>query len=397
MGSWSSGYDVSLTWRRSPVQIWLGPFIFAKGLNIEKKENNKKRCMMKAEQYTKYAIISFIVLLCVLCFFLVKPFIAPLTFGVLIGYMFSPAYKKLTKKIKNKNLASLLFSFSLLLILSVLIGLLMTGLVKEATSIYSNVKEEVAKISDIKVLFSNPILQKLIPEEKINDYTSQMIQTVAGAIKNSISPLIGGFSKFIIGLTLVFFIIFYIFRDGGKYAKTIRKLLPKILNLKGKKENFVINNMKLTVKALIYGDIVISIIEGFLGGLLFYVLGLPSPILIGVAIGILSFLPAIGPLIIWLPASIYLILNGIGTSNLMIVKGIILIIFGSVVLGLLDNVLKPKLVGQKSNMNPIIIFIGVLGGLYLMGPIGVILGPLIFAILISIFKIYTGEMNETKN
>jgi len=352
---------------------------------------------MKTEQYTKYAIISFIVLLCVLCFFLVKPFIAPLTFGILIGYMFSPAYKKLTKKIKNKNLASFLFSFSLLFILSVLVALLMTGLVKEATSIYSNVKEEVVKISDVKIFFSNPILQKFISEEKINDYTSQMIQTVAGAIKNSISPLISGVSKFIIGLTLVFFIIFYIFRDGEKYAKTIRRLLPKILNLKGKKENFVINNMKLTVNALIYGDIVISIIEGFLGGLLFYMLGLPSPILIGVAIGILSFLPAIGPLIIWLPASIILILNGIGTSNLMIVKGIILIIFGSVVLGLLDNVLKPKLVGQKSHMNPIIIFIGVLGGLYLMGPIGVILGPLVFAILISIFKIYTGDIHEAKN
>jgi len=110
--------------------------------------------------------------------------------------------------------------------------------------------------------------------------------------------------------------------------------------------------------------------------------------------GFLSLLPFIGPLVIWMPAAIIFIINGINNSNLLIIKGVVLLFYGFFVMTTIDNILKPKIIGSRVNINPVVVFIGVLGGIYLMGLVGVIIGPLILVTAISFSEIYLKELGS---
>ena len=162
--------------------------------------------------------------------------------------------------------------------------------------------------------------------------------------------------------------------------------------LKSKYRKHVFKKLNDMAYAVIYGSIIIAIIQGALGGIGFLMFGLPSPILWGIVMMFASLIPYVGSSLIWLPASLILIFSGyVNSDSTLMVKGILFILYGVFIIGTIDNILKPKIIGDKGGLHPVLVLLGVVGGLNLLGFIGVIIGPIVLAMLVTFIGIYEEE------
>ena len=174
------------------------------------------------------------------------------------------------------------------------------------------------------------------------------------------------------------FTIFFLFIDGPGFLTKVKDYMP----FNEEQKNRLATQMKDMIVSTVYGGVIVAIIQGILGGVGFYVIGIEAPVLWGIAMSVMSFVPLLGTLSIWGPASIYLLIQG------DYLHGIGLILFGTFVISMVDNILKPLIIGGRTKMPAIVIFFSVLGGIKAFGIIGLIMGPLIMAVFVSVFEIF---------
>ena len=197
---------------------------------------------------------------------------------------------------------------------------------------------------------------------------------------------LGSLTELVLGLFIMFFVMFYLFQGRRRSFDRFRELIPLAPNLKDK----LIEEIKSVTWAVVYGQVMTALVQGTLGGVGFFIFGVPNPILWGFTMIILSFLPVVGTSIIWVPAGILLILSG------ETFRGIGLLLWGGILVMNVDNFLKPRLISGRSNIHPVTVLLGVLGGLKLFGFIGLVAGPLILALLIALIRFYEEEYLEIK-
>jgi predicted PurR-regulated permease PerM len=188
----------------------------------------------------------------------------------------------------------------------------------------------------------------------------------------------------VIEIFFVIFTMYYLFRDGNKIVSA----LPDVLPLERAQSEKIFARTREVISASVYGVLVIASIQGALGGLMFWILGLPSPLVWGVVMTLLSMIPMVGAFVIWVPAAIFLALSGCW------VKAIILTAWGALVIGTVDNFLRPKLVGEKTKLHELFIFFSVLGGLKVFGILGIVLGPVVLAITLALLDVFR-QVDET--
>jgi len=341
---------------------------------------------MKFKDYNKYLIAAIFLTIIILSFLIVKPFVGVITTSILLAYVFKPVYNKCTKRIKNKTFCAVVISILILLLLAIPTIFLLNSLTKEATVFYILVKQKMLR-GDLALEESSK-LNQFFSDPEIKYYIDDAIKKLTTKLADSISKFIFSIPKRILDLFIMLLIIFYILRDGDIIIDKIKRLIP----IKQKQMEHLVNKLRGMIHALVYGYIIIALLEGILGGLIFFILNIPNPILWGCVIAFLSLLPFIGPPVIWVPASLILIMDGAASdSNILIIKGIVLLFYGLFILTPIDNVIKPKIVGRKAKVHPIVVLIGVLGGIYFLGSVGVILGPLILATLVAFIELYEQE------
>src|SRR2546423_654234 len=180
--------------------------------------------------------------------------------------------------------------------------------------------------------------------------------------------------------------MYYLFRDGERLRAAVHNLLP----LEDRKAHEIIERTGEVIGASVYGVLVIATIQGVLGGLAFWALGLPSPLLWGVVMIFLSMIPVAGAFVVWVPAAIYLVIMGHWG------KAVVLAAWGTLAIGMVDNVLRPKLVGERTRLHELLIFFSVLGGLQVFGIIGLVLGPVIVAITIALLDVLRQADDSTR-
>jgi predicted PurR-regulated permease PerM len=189
----------------------------------------------------------------------------------------------------------------------------------------------------------------------INNATAWLTGTAASFVQGSMLQLIG--------LVLTFYIFFYFLRDRNSLLESIRSLSN-------------------TVHATLYGTFAVAVVQGALGGLMFWWLGLPAPLLWGIVMALLAVVPVLGAFIIWIPAAIFMVLQGSGG------KALVLTLWGTIVVGGIDNLLYPMLVGKQLKMHTVLAFVSLVGGLIVFGPSGLILGPIIFTVTRLLLEIW---------
>ena len=201
-----------------------------------------------------------------------------------------------------------------------------------------------------------------------------MRQSIVGLAPN----ILGSISELLLGLFIMFFVMFYGFREGQGFITYLKELLPLEAGLK----DSLFHEMRTVTQAVLYGQVLTAVIQGALGGLGLLVCGVPNALFWGAIMMITAFFLCSGTPLIWVPAAVGLIMDGQTT------RGILLLIYGATIVMNIDNFLRPRLVSGRSNVHPVLILIGVLGGLRVFGFIGMLVGPLVLAILVALIKFY---------
>lgn len=313
-------------------------------------------------------------------FFLVYPYLQYLAFALLLTYMLHPLRRGIQRRIRNRSLVSLLMILLILVAIIIPVIYITSKLVVEIRTTVSIVT--VSPNRHIYLEKIEAVIQRLTREPaSLSVYKDRLIKQLEDFLVRATPDFLGSLSEWLVGFFIMLFVMFYLFQAGADSFERGRALIPLAPNLKDK----LIEEVKNVTWAVVYGQVMTALVQGFLGGLGFLIFGVSSPVLWGFIMIFLSFLPLVGTPIIWGPAGIFLILSG------ATFRGIGLLVWGVVLVMNVDNFLKPRLISGKSNIHPIVVLLGVLGGLRLFGFVGLVAGPLILALLIALIRFYEEE------
>lgn len=314
-----------------------------------------------------------------------EPFLIPIAWAVVFSILFYPPYTFMLKYLRSKSVASLTMLVAILAIILGPLSYLSYLIVQEVRMI--TVSTDARIVGGVREILHHPFLEHItervmslfnITEEEltraVNENIMHIGQSVLGSLRRGVAGVITGFLDFLFMTISLFFLL----RDGPDFAKKVLGLMP----FSDAQKTIIATKLKDIVIATMFGGVVVAMVQGLAGGIAFALLGISSPVLWGCAMAVTAFLPIVGPFIVWIPAAAYLILTG------SIVKGIILLIVGAFGISLIDNFLRPAIVGTRTKMHYLILFFTVLGGIKVFGLIGIILGPLVFALLLSLLEAF---------
>lgn len=313
-----------------------------------------------------------------LCYQLALPFLTAFAWALALAVLFCPVHHKLESMTKRPSLAaaiSVLIVGIIVVVPSTFVG---QRLVQEAVKGAELIKTKVESGEWRHAIESHPRLVPLADWMDRQNLT-ETASTVAAWMTTTGASFVKGSLVELIGLFLTFYLLFFLLRDHHMALQLLRSLLP----LSDADMDRLFVRVGDTIYATIYGTLVVSAVQGILGGLMFWWLGLPAPLLWGVVMGLMAVLPVLGPFVVWVPAALFLALEGSWG------KALILTIWGAAVIGTIGNFLHPFLVGNRMKLHTILTFISVVGGLILFGPSGLILGPVsltITKVLLDIWR-----------
>jgi predicted PurR-regulated permease PerM len=337
--------------------------------------------------------IGLLLVVTVAFFWLIRSFMQPIFWAVAIAIVVYPLHADLVRRIgKRQSLAALISVFTIVIVVILpLIGLGAAVANEGAAlyerlnngggvaSIYSRVQERMPQIT---ALIERVGIDPARLEEQVQNAGVAASRYVAQRAVDIGSGTLRGTIFFFLMLYLLFFFL----RDGPRMIEALVRAIP----LGDRRERHLLGRFAEVSRATIKGTLVVGIVQGAIGGTAFAVLGLGAPVLWGVVMAFLSILPAVGTALVWLPAAIYLLFNG------QVVGGIALIIVGVLVIGSVDNVLRPILVGRDTRMADYLILLATLGGLAGFGLAGIVIGPIIAAFFLSVWHMAEQEFNDAQ-
>jgi predicted PurR-regulated permease PerM len=310
------------------------------------------------------------------------PFLPAIFWAVVLSIVLYSPYEFISVKIKSSAIAAaVLVIISVLLFIGPLtyVSYLLAG---EIRVVIAQLNERgmtamFLENTNIKDMIENIARLLDVPVDSVYD----ILRGLAGSIKKSLLRLVQEHALVAVHAFIDYFImlftIFFLLRDGQIFIGGIYRLLP----LSDEQKDHLFTRIKEVIVSTIYGGVMIALAHGIIGGSAFYLLGIPSPILLGFAMSVFSFVPVIGAFTIWGPVTAYLFLSG------LIIKGVIMAVIGIVgLVGMIDHILKPRIIGRRAKIHTILIFFGVLGGIHLFGVIGFVAGPLVMALLLLVME-----------
>ncbi|MFC3606742.1 AI-2E family transporter [Stutzerimonas tarimensis] len=314
------------------------------------------------------------------------PYYGAVFWAVILAIIFAPVQRWLDQRLPHKrNLTALLTLLSCLL-LAVLPMILITNLlVQQAVDIYTRIQEGDlnfgAYFNQAREYLPQPVQVQI---ERMGwsdpDSIRERLTSGLGFIASKAFSFGQGTFQFFISFFVMLYLLFFLIRDGRVLVYRVRSAIP----LSDEQKYKLFAKFTRVVRATVKGNIVIALIQGALGGIIFVILGIPGAVLWGVIMAILSLLPAVGAALVWGPVVIVFLMNG------QIMPAVILTLFGVLVIGLVDNLLRPILVGKDTKMPDFMVLISTLGGLALFGLNGFVIGPLVAALFISCWALFIG-------
>ncbi len=319
-----------------------------------------------------------------------KPFLLALLVAFVLSQLFKNYYLRFTKFFRGrKSVGSFLACGMILFIIIIPLISISSLLVSEANGLYEIIQKNhfIEKVNGseltipgLNIYISNSDLHSIIGTDKFINSVKDAGNLFATFIKSAYRST----SQLAFLTFVMFFALYYLFKDGDRIIKEIMKISP----LRNKQEKILIEKFVEISRATLKGTLVVALIQGTLTGLTLWLLDVQSAALLGVVATFFSLIPILGPVFVWAPVAIILLLLG------QLWQAIVLTIVGTVVISLIDNILRPKLVGNDSGLHPLLIFISTFGGLALFGLIGFLVGPVIIAMFIAILHIYQTEFKD---
>jgi len=340
----------------------------------------------------EYILISLFFLITAIFFYLfyeiMVPFFAPICWAAVFVIIFFPLYKKVLKKVKARGLASFILCIFIIILIIGPLTYLFVALVNEAATAVAKINTmykngELEKILTFDIPLIDAMRQKLdqyydLSKINLDQIIKDAIDKVGGIILSQTSWVIANGTKMVFYFFLMIFTMYYFFKDGEKLIYKIKRLMP----LPKEQIDTVFSQLHDVIQATMYGGMVVALLQGFLGGLLFMIMGIPSPVFWGAIMAFLAILPFVGAFIVYVPAGIILFFGG------AYLKGLLIIAIGTLVISQSDNLIRPYLIAGKTTLHPLMLFLTILGGIYIFGLLGLIIGPLIAAVFTTLLKTF---------
>ncbi len=338
--------------------------------------------MVNYRDYFPLVILAGLILL---SFFVIKPIILAIILGALLASALYPLQEFFSRKI-NKNLSAFLVCIVVLIILVVPGFFIMEALVKEAYVLFISVKQKLA-IGLFQSCKNNfcITLKEFGQMPEVNMQIKEIIKFVTNWIIQKGSDVVIALPKTMLNLFVMLFSMFYFLRDGKVFVEKIHD----VIGMSREKYNHILKRLKEIFQGVLYGYLLVALIQGAVGALGFFLIGITSPLFWGIVMAFLALIPSLGTGLIWAPAAIIMFLDGVfQDSNVLIFKGIGLFLYGLLIISSIDNILRPKLVSEKAKVHPGIILTGILGGVLTMGMLGVFIGPIILSLTVVFVESY---------
>lgn len=320
----------------------------------------------------------------VFAFLIFRPFWVVLVLGASFSIILYPVYEWLSNRHFPSWLASLLTLFFFILVLCIPLLSIGSIVFNQSQNLYHSIASN-GDISPFVNTVGNKINQILPTGVTFN--ANEQVSNFISFLTSNIANIFSATATLLFSFVLLLLTIFYFLKDGGKWKKTLIQLSP----LSGADDEKIIRRFSQTVNGVILGYLLIALIQGILMGIGLTIFHVPNPAIWGVVAGIASMIPPLGTSIVSVPVIIFLLVSRhIGSA-------IGFAAWAAILVGTIDNFLNPYIVGHKINIPPFLILFSVLGGIALLGPVGVLIGPLTISLLYTLTEIYQGEFKQAQN
>jgi predicted PurR-regulated permease PerM len=340
----------------------------------------------------RYFFIALLVCTTGLFFWMIRSFLLPVLLAAVFCTLFYPLYENMLRLLwGKKTLASLACCFILLLLLILPIYWIVYMVTLEASTFYETAKEQIVRAvqqgdaGPLGRLQNLPWVKRLGLDQM--DWRTRLegVATgTAGFLANFIRTASAGTLQVVLTLFITLFTMFYFFKEGKSLLRRLRYLVP----LDREYKNAIAQRFSSVARATVRGTMLIALIQGSLAGITLWACGVGSPILWGVVATLFSIVPLVGAWLILYPAAFIQMATG------HMAQGIIILVVTVIVIVNVDNLLRPRLVGQEAGMHDLMVFFSTLGGIGMFGPMGFIIGPMIAALFLAVIDIYSAEFKE---
>lgn len=323
---------------------------------------------------------------------IVADLLMPVFWAAVLAVLFQPVYRRILERVKGRSsLAAVLTTLSIVFVIIVPVGLLAAAVTQQAFGIYRRfaagdidleapinfVERSIPMLNDMLAAYGMDVENIRTTLEEAAMSASRFIATEALAFGRDALT-------FAILFAVMLYVLFFFIRDGDRILDAVTRALP----LGDERERRLLSKFAEVSRATMKGTLVVAVVQGAIGGVTFAVLGLDAAVFWGVAMGLFALLPAIGPPVVWIPAAVIQIAIG------SVWKGVVIILVGTFIIGLVDNLLRPILVGRDTKMPDYLVLLSTLGGLAVFGITGVVAGPLIAALFLVVWDMFADEYAE---
>lgn len=317
-----------------------------------------------------------------LSFFVMTPYLTGIFLSVVLTVLFLPVFRKIQKMIGRGRawpaLFTVLLALSVILVPLIFFGILMF---QEVVNIYVSLNQPgstiVSDLNSATTSFEN-FMKHYIPQFTLRTDVTSYLKSILNYLVTNIDSFFSGIVAIVIDLFIIIGAMFFFYRDGEKLHNFAVKWSP----LADRYDESLISKLEIAISAVVSGALFVSVIQGFTIGIGFVVFGLPNPVLWGAVSVIAALIPIVGTAIITIPAGLYLIFHGNYT------EGILMFVYGGVIVGAIDNLIRPLFIKRGVDIHPFVILLSVLGGLVYFGPIGFLAGPITIAFFYALLDIY---------
>lgn len=335
---------------------------------------------MKAQNTETYFLFATIAVIGVILFFVFEPFLFPLILAIVFATVFTPAYKRILTLVKGRRgVASLLTTSAVLLVIVIPVAFLVTQIIAEASGLYSSIVNNSGTVTfsqSIETAIRNLGLP-FIPQGPL-DVDQYARQGLSWLLQN-VGSVFSNVAIITLDLFILLIAMHFLLRDGD----TLRKIVITVSPLQDKYDETVIAKLERAINSVVTGSISVALIQGFLTAIGLAIFGVPNPVLWGTVASIVALIPGIGTSLVLIPSILFLFFTGATAA------AVGLLAWGFLAVGLVDNILGPKLVGRGVQFHPFLILLSILGGVSFFGPLGFLLGPLTLSLLLALLEIYS--------
>ncbi|HMN47383.1 MAG TPA: AI-2E family transporter [Povalibacter sp.] len=342
--------------------------------------------------YRRTFVLVTCVVLALALFRILTPFLGPMLWAAFLAFLLYPLHLRLTRLLRNRPQASaLLLTFAVLILFLGPLGAMAAAFAAQVGDLVRHGQELLANrtssngfdLASVPWPWAQDLLARLeslfdIDATQIGNWLRQGANEVLHWLASMGGRVFLGAIGTVVGFVLMLFLLFFFVRDGRDFLATARELIP----MEEEQKSRLFDHLAAVTRAMVLGTGLTALIQGTLVGIAFLIVGLPSPLVFAVIAVLASLLPFGGTALVWVPAALVLAAQGRWGAT------IFMVIWGALLVSLVDNVVRPMLVSGRANVGTLTVFIGVLGGLAAFGAIGLFLGPVVLALIIALLRLF---------